>query len=54
MDAEANLLLKQYEESGDAEVADRLIELLNAARRERWIEATSSLDFTSSSRKAGL
>jgi len=29
-------LLKQYEESGDPDIADHLIESLDVARRHRW------------------
>jgi hypothetical protein len=51
LDAECVALLKQYESSGDADVADHLIESLDAARRVRWEEATEKLDFSHSSRK---
>jgi len=46
MDEEAAALLQQYEES------DNLIKSLNAARRSRWKEQTSELNFTHSSRKS--
>ena len=36
IDEEAAALLQQYEESGDPDIADNLIESLNAARRDRW------------------
>ena len=52
LDAECEKLLKQYEESNDPDVADHLLESLDAARLSRWEEITSSLDFTHSSRKA--
>ena len=52
MDEEAAALLQQYEESGDPDIADNLIESLNAARRDRWEESTSQLNFTHSSRKS--
>src|SRR5207249_4053724 len=52
MDSESAALLKQFEESGDPEVADHLMDSLNAARRQRWEECTSELDFTRSSRKS--
>ena len=52
MDAECSALLKQYEESGDPDIADHLIESLDAARRQRWEESTSQMDFTRSSRKS--
>ena len=46
MDEEAAALLQQYEESGDPDIADNLIESLNAARRDRWEESTSQLNIT--------
>jgi hypothetical protein len=52
MDAECSALLKQYEESGDPDIADHLIESLDAARRQRWEESTAKMDFTRSSRKS--
>jgi len=45
-------LLKQYEESGDPDIADHLIESLDVARRHRWEELTSKMNFTHSSRKS--
>jgi len=45
-------LLKQHEESGDPDIADHLIELLDAARQHRWEELTSKMNFTHSSRKS--
>jgi len=42
----------QYEESGDPDIADHLIESLDAARRHRWEELTSKMNFTHSSRKS--
>jgi len=39
-------------ESGHSDIADNLIESLNAARRDRWEESTSQLNFTHSSRKS--
>jgi hypothetical protein len=36
LDEECRTLLKQYEESGDPDIADHLIESLDAARRRRW------------------
>jgi len=38
LDKECQDLLKQYEESGDPDIADHLIESLDAARRHRWEE----------------
>jgi len=46
MDKEVAALLQQYEESGNPDIADNLIESLNAARRDRWEESTSQLNFT--------
>jgi hypothetical protein len=51
LDEECQDLLKQYEESGDPDVADHLIESLDAARQHRWEESTTRMDFTHSSRK---
>ena len=45
-------LLKQYEDSGDPDIADHLVESLDAARRHRWEELTSKMNFTHSSRKS--
>jgi len=45
-------LLKQYEESGDPDIADHLIESLDVARWHRWEELTSKINFTHSSRKS--
>ena len=36
LDEDCQDLLKQYEESGDPDIADHLIESLDAARRNRW------------------
>src|SRR5688572_19478238 len=38
--------------SGDPEVADHLVEMLDANRRTRWEQETSSMGFTRSSRKS--
>ena len=46
MDEECQDLLKQYEESGDPDIADHLIESLDPARRNRWEELTSQINFT--------
>jgi len=51
-DEECQDLLKQYEESGDSDIADHLIESLDAARRHRWEELMSKMNFTHSSRKS--
>ena len=52
LDAECEALLRQYEESGDTDVADHLIESLDASQQKRWEESTSQMDFTRSSRKS--
>lgn len=52
MDAECQALLRQYEESSDPDVADHLIESLDEARKLRWEESTSKMDFRKSSRKS--
>jgi len=52
LDEECQDLLKQYEESGDPDIADHLIESLDAARWHRWEELTSKMNFTHSSRKS--
>lgn len=52
LDAECAALLKQYEASGDPDIADHLIESLNAARCARWEKETANMDFTHSSRKS--
>ena len=49
--SECAALLKQYEETGVAEVEDHLIESMNAARLARWVGEASKMDFTRSSRK---
>ena len=51
MDNECQQLLEQYSNSGDPHIADHLVECLDNARRARWEEMTSSLDFTHSRRK---
>ena len=51
MDNECQQLLEQFSNSGDPDIADHLVECLDNARRARWEEMTSSLDFTHSSRK---
>jgi len=52
MVAECSALLKQYEESGDPDIADHLIESLDGARHQRWEESTTQMDFTRSSHKS--
>uniref|UniRef100_H3A8G6 Endonuclease/exonuclease/phosphatase domain-containing protein n=1 Tax=Latimeria chalumnae TaxID=7897 RepID=H3A8G6_LATCH len=45
-------LLRQYEQSEDPAAASALLDALDAARCQRWIECMESLDFTHSSRRA--
>jgi len=52
LDEECQVLLDQLEETGDTEVADHLIESLDAARCRRWEETTEQMNFTKSSRKS--
>ena len=52
MDEEAQALLDEYEKSGDPDIADQLIQSLDAARRARWEESTARMNFTHSSRKS--
>uniref|UniRef100_H3AA56 Endonuclease/exonuclease/phosphatase domain-containing protein n=1 Tax=Latimeria chalumnae TaxID=7897 RepID=H3AA56_LATCH len=52
LDEECLELLKQYEQSSDPEIANHLLESLNASRRARWEEAPSEMDVSRSSRKA--
>ena len=51
MNTECQQLLEQYSNSGDPDITDHLVECLDNARRTRWEEITSRLDFTHSSRK---
>ena len=52
LDDECQDLLKHYEDSGNPDIADHLIESLDAARLHRWEELTSKMNFTHSSRKS--
>ena len=52
LDSECAALLREYESSGHPDIADYLIESLNAARCARWEKDTAGLDFTHSSRKS--
>jgi len=52
LDEECQDLLKQYEESGDQDIADHLIESLYEACRHRWEELTSKMNFRHSSQKS--
>jgi len=52
LDEECQDLLKQYEESSDPDIADHLIESLDAARQHHWEELTSKVNFRHSSRKS--
>ena len=52
LDEDCQYLLKQYEESGDPDIADHLVESLDAARRHHWEELTSKMNFMQTSRKS--
>ena len=52
LNEECQVLLDQLEETGDTEVADHLIESLDAARCRHWEETTEQMNFTKSSRKS--
>ena len=48
---ECTALIEEYAVSGDADVAEHIIESLDAARQARWVETTEKLDFKRSSRQ---
>ena len=52
LDEECGELLEEYERSGDPDIADHLLDSLDAARKRRWEESTAQMDYTHSSRKA--
>uniref|UniRef100_H3ABG0 Uncharacterized protein n=1 Tax=Latimeria chalumnae TaxID=7897 RepID=H3ABG0_LATCH len=52
LDGECAALLDEYEKSGDPDIADYLLESLDAARRNHWEDLTSRLNFTHSSRRS--
>ena len=52
-DEECQDLLKQYEEFSDPDIADHLIESVDAARWHRWEELASQMNFMHSSQKSG-
>lgn len=43
---------REYEAGKDREIAEELLEMLMAAKRMKWEEATRSMDFKRSSRKS--
>ena len=49
--SEMEELYKQFEEQGDDEISDELLEWLSAARKLKWEKRTQEMDFTHSSRK---
>uniref|UniRef100_H3ADY9 Reverse transcriptase domain-containing protein n=1 Tax=Latimeria chalumnae TaxID=7897 RepID=H3ADY9_LATCH len=51
LDKECAELLKQYEESGDPDIATHLLDSLNTSRRTRWEQATAELNMSRSSHK---
>lgn len=50
--ADMEVMFREYETGNDPEIADELLELLLAAKRMKWEEATSNMDFKRSSRKS--
>ena len=52
MTEEYAALLDEYEKIGDPDIADHLIESLDAARRARWEETTAQMNFTHSNWKS--
>ncbi len=52
LDVECQALLEEYEGSGNPDIADHLIESLDAARRSRSEESVEKLNFTHSSQKS--
>lgn len=44
-------LYSQFEQQGDDEISDHLLELLMAARKTKWDKTTKEMNFTHSSRK---
>lgn len=49
--SEMEELYKQFEEQGNDEISDHLLELLSAARKCKWERETQEMNFTHSSRK---
>lgn len=45
-------LYNEFEESGDPEISEELLDALNANRKEKWAKTTENMNFTRSSRKA--
>jgi len=52
MDEEAQTLQDKNEKSGDPDIADHLIESLDAARCARWEESTARMNYSHSSQKS--
>jgi len=52
LDAECQELLKEYKKSGDLDMANHLIESLEAAHQHCWQKAKSKMDSSWSSRKS--
>lgn len=50
--SETEELYQEFQNSGDPEVADELLNRLDMERRKKWEETTSNTDFKRSSRKA--
>lgn len=51
MEAEMEEVYKQFEEQGDDEISEILLELLSAARKVKWENVTQEMNFTHSSKK---
>lgn len=49
---ESTRLYNEFEASGDTEIADDLLQYLDNARRQRWMDSVEKMDFKHSSRKA--
>ena len=45
-------LLREYEETGDQDTAEQLLNSLQDERRNRWMESVESMNFTRLSRQA--
>ena len=49
---ESENLLREYDETGDQDTAEQLLNSLQHDRRNRWVQLVESMDFTRSSRQA--
>lgn len=48
----SEILYQNFLETGNQETADQLLQSLNAARQQKWVETVENLNFQTSSRKA--